>query len=900
MPNRPVTFFVLICCAILHAMPAQSQVIPREIQQELAARNMTAEEARIYARRYNVDLSRPEEAATRLRELGVPDRFIQQMLDAQAPMSVHPAVLPVRRDTLELTEPVYVDTTRSVADEPEPAAFEQRLPYFGYDLFQNVPESFQPGAAPAISDDHVVGPEDELRLIVWGAAEFQYDLPVDMNGRIFIPSVGQYTVAGRSLSTLRRDLKIWLSRSYAGLVDNPPSVFMDLSLTRLRPIRLFVLGEVRQPGGYVLPSGSNIFSALYTMGGPLQKGSLRSIKVYRNNVGYDVDLYEYLVYGTANRTIQLQTGDHVFVPPRGRTVHLEGAVYRPAIYEIRGNESFLDVLEIAGGLTANAYTKRFQIERIIPFQERTDPNVAIELLDYDLGAALQSDAIIPLEDGDRISVYSIMDREDIRSWSRIESASVSGAVFQPGRYELGPAVRTIRDLIREADGLTEDAYMKRVELVRLTPDLRREILALDLQAVMNDVPNQNVVLRPHDSLSVVSVFDVSAAQTVSINGAVRNPGEYNLLHGMTVGDLLFQAGGLRDSVFLRDVLTERADLFREGPDARTANILPFDLAAALGGAGMAQELLRPNDEIRIYGASTVEPVATSERFIVVSGAVKEPGQFQYRDGMSIESAILQAGGYTEEARTDVVDVARNYSDEQDDRLAQVVTVPLRGGDLLTGDSGFVLQHRDRISVRNDPGFHEQQVVNIRGEVHIPGDYSLQFRTETLADLISRAGGVRDGGYLGGGKLIRGGEQVIINMEEAIRRPERSIRLLDGDQIIIPPQPNTVAVRGHVGLDGLVTFKPGERVSYYLDRAGGILDRTEAVYLTQPSGATFRVHSGRGLYRTPVVYDGASIVVTAKPPAEDGERIDIGKTVTDIMGILSAALTIIVLSRRASG
>jgi protein involved in polysaccharide export with SLBB domain len=241
------------------------------------------------------------------------------------------------------------------------------LKYFGYETFESIPEAFVPQSTGPADGSYIVGPEDELRLTVWGGAEFTYNLQVDREGRVTVPNVGQFTVAGKRLDELREEMKQWLSRSYSGLTSDPPTVFMDLTLTRLRPSRVFVLGEVPQPGGYTVSSFSTVFNALYSVGGPLKQGSLRDIKVIRDGeVVSTVDIYDYLMEGYSPSSTQLQGNDYIFVPPRGKTVAITGAVKRPAYYEMKEEETVGDLLEYAGGLKAKAYAKRFQIERIVP------------------------------------------------------------------------------------------------------------------------------------------------------------------------------------------------------------------------------------------------------------------------------------------------------------------------------------------------------------------------------------------------------------------------------------------------------------------------------------------------------------------------------------------------------
>ncbi len=792
---------------------------------------------------------------------------------------------------------------------------EEELDYFGYDVFQTARAGIDGDRMMPAGDGYVVGPGDELRLTVWGASEFQYDLEVDSEGRVYVPNVGQLTVAGTRLSELRREMRQWLSRNYEGLVSDPPSVFMDVTVARLRPIQVFVLGEVERPGAYTIQSGATVFNALYSVGGPKTSGSLRDVRIIRGGeTAARIDLYEFLLEGTTNADARIQSGDYVFVPPRGKTVHVDGEVRRPAIYEMRDGESFQDLIDFSGGLRSTAYANRFQIERVVPFGERDDPSVPRTVIDANLADVLEGEERIRIEDEDRVHILSIMDQGEIAGRSRVRSVSVGGAVFQPGRYALNEQVRTVRDLIEAADGLTDNAHMRQAELIRLEEGLDREVVSLNLEDVLNDEPTQNLVLRPQDSLAVYTTQELRADREVHISGEVLNPGTYDFLENMTVSDLLFKAGGLQDDEFLKNVFLGRADLMRQSRDGSREEIIPFDLGGVLDGSdAFADETLQPADEIRVY-SDRVERVR--DRFITVTGAVNEPGRIRYFDGMTLEDALIQAEGFREDAFLGEVEVTRTERSADTEvgatrQRARSQMVPLNRGVLgggeetetndrvqaLSAASSHQLAHRDRIYVRADPDFREQRTVTLRGEVRFPGEYTLLSDNETLSSVIDRAGGVMPSGYAAGGRLVRDDEQVIVAMERAIGgRQQDDVILQPEDEITIPTQPNAVAVRGNVANEGLIRFEEGRRVSHYLDQAGGLRSRTEDIFVTQPSGATFRVE--RGWFKTPPeVGDGATIMVTRQPERED-EGFNLGESLSEITQILTSALTIIVLSRRA--
>ena len=1007
---------------------AHAQVVPQSVQDQL--NSMSPEEARREAIRLGLDLSDPEAAIARARELGVPESLVQQMLDAieaeagdqendlpagmemdrEVPqLNGRPIFFPEQLviaeetqlrineekdgffrvvDTVQVRVPIRDDlsgikdvqmhlyseaesdtlvavTVRRVlgskyegmwqgdfhvhanveADnwdlfvhvtdeqgndniidteesfpilrpgqkivEEDTSMVVEELMHFGYELFSSPPESFESISSGPVDEGYLVGPGDELRLIVFGSTEFQHDLVVDNEGRIFVPNVGQRTVAGNRLASLRDELRVWMARSYAGLITEPPDVLMDLSVTRLKPVNVFILGEVSRPGRFPLPSNSSVFNALYTVGGPQTSGSLRDIRVIRQGTQvHSVDLYEYLLSGYSDRDVRLQSGDNVFIPPRGKTVTIQGEVHRPAIYELKNDETFRDLLAYSGGLKAEAYTQRFQIERVIPFEERDDPLVVREVFDYNLTDVLKDNEPVEIADGDIVTIFAIPDVNNLAAQRQVRSVSITGAVFSPGRYQMNDQVRTVKDLIDKANGLTGDAFFDKVEMYRLTDRLKKEVVSLNLNDILNDEPTQNLVLQPQDSLHVFVEGNLIDIPQVSISGQVRNTGQFDLLENMTIIDLLYKGGGLTDPEFLKAVFQDRADLFRVSPDGRSEEIIPFHLGDALAGTGDSKMLLRAGDEIRVYPLDVEVP---ANLFVTISGAIKEEGTYRFREGMTLEDLILQSGGFEEGAFLQEIEVTRVDSSRTNTELATSILVPfmsaldegkpsfgLKGPNgNIRAASQFVLQHLDRVYIRKDPNYRQQQTVMVTGEVEFPGSYTLLRENETLTEVIRRAGGVLPSGYPEGGRLIRENLQVIVEMDKAISGDlTADIVLLPGDEINIPLQPNTVAVRGNVANEGLIKFEPGRRVTYYLDRAGGLRKDTESILLTQASGATFRVKR-RGLFKSnPVVDEGAFVLVTHKPPKEPGEGVDVSRTIVDGLAILSSTMTIIVLARQA--
>ncbi|MFT7553586.1 MAG: polysaccharide export outer membrane protein [Rhodothermales bacterium] len=841
-----------------------------------------------------IDLRDPIRASQRARELGVPDEMIRSLLAAydSAPAAGEPSASVVGAATQNPPE------NRETVDE---AVLREAQPtrnprFFGYNIFEAIPDAFQPDAGAIADDQYVLGSGDEVRLVVWGGAEFQHELTVDPGGRIFVPRVGQLVVAGTSLTGARDSIKRFLSQRYTGLVSDPATVFMDLTLVRLRPLHVFAMGEVARPGGYTIAAGSSLFSLLYSVGGPLTTGSLRELTLVRNGRRIaTLDLYDYLMAGFAGRPSRLQSGDFLFVPPRGTSVTVEGQVRRPAIFELREGESFIDLLEYAGGLLPDAYGRRIQVERILPLAERSDPVEARTILDLALPPLLSGAETLELSDGDLITVFSISDRLD-------NAVRVEGAVEQPGRYELSDSIRTVWDVVLAADGPRRDAHLARAELIRQLPDRSESLISIDLSAAMLDDPRHNIPLQKRDQLRVFAASELQSGAQVTISGSVLRPGPVPYRTGIRLSDLLFAGGGLEDSLFVQGVFLERADLFRPNETRTATVVVPFNLGQALAGVGMASETLRPGDEVRIYPRRVEDIVETT---VQILGSVRAPGSYRWREGLTLEDLLIQAGGFQPNALLESAEVTRSATGV--DQLAEVVRVPLLvgGRESATPDSlralfrarSYLLQPEDRVFMRTDPEHQTQRMVSISGRVAYPGEYTLLRPREPLSSLLARAGGLLPDAYLGAGRLLRGDTPVIVDFDRAGRgEPDHDVVLVAGDKVYIPQSQGTIQVNGNVYNPGLITHLPGKRLRYYLDQAGGLGEEVESIFVTNAAGAVRRVRRGL-IPANPVIYEGGVVRVTRKPAEQDRPPVDFGSIARDVLSVAGSVVTVIVLAGR---
>ena len=752
-----------------------------------------------------VDVSDPK-VRERLRAAGVDPEELQKLMEARGTVA-QPGVGSGLQDATSPTSSQYAPVTPvqgrspAFADSAQAAAAEQAqvdsaagLEPFGYDLFSLQPATFEPLTFGPVSPDYLIGPGDEIIVSVWGSQELNSRAVVNREGFIVLPDVGQVAANGLTLSQFKDSLEKRLSRIYSGISrDGRGRTSVDVTLGKLRSIQVFVLGDVKQPGGYTVSATSTVMNGLYYAGGPTLKGSLRNVRVTRGNqVVHKADLYDYLTRGERSQDFKLENGDVIFVPPVTRRVTLEGEVRHPAIFEVRDGETLADLLELGGGLTSTAQRERIQLERIIPFEAR-DPLAQEDrkVIDISLRAG-GGDA--PMLDGDIVRVFR--NRDILKNIVKLTGT----AVYKAGTYEHRAGL-TVADLIEQAGGLLGEAYTGWAHLVRTREDKSRELLSFNLGEALQRVPGANVTLQPRDEVQVFSVWDIRDPAKVSVEGLVRRPGVYDLLEGMTVTDLIVKAGGLRESAYRVRVEVSRIDP-RKASDGKMAETIYVEMA----------------------------------------------------DSLRMDS-----------------DAAR-----------------------------FQLKKNDIVFVREVPNWSLQENVEITGEVKFPGRYSLTSKTERLSSLVQRAGGLDETAYLEAATFIRRKDatgRMAIDFASALedkgkRRSKYDLVLVAGDSVHIPREPKTVKVAGEVGFPSSVLWEDGRDLNYYLDQAGGLLRTADDdnISVLMASGRVERPST----FHKPKPDAGATIRVPVKPEQKERESL---KNFAQIISILSGAATTIFLISR---
>lgn len=899
--------YKLICLCILILLITPSDIFPqseqilnklqqegistkKDVLEELRKRNMTEDDARRLASQYGMDY----------------DSFIATYITGDTGLTTPPPVnvMPVdtpKNETNVVIIPVEpkVESKNEIIVDRSPVPGEGGLEYFGYNIFKNIPSSFEPSDIGPIDPGYIVGPGDILRLSVWGAVELQYQLTVDQQGNVFIPTAGQFFVSGTTYESLQNKLTLYLSKFYEGLTSDPPTIFLDISLAKLKPIKIFVTGEIAQPGGYNISSFATVFNALYAVGGPLKSGSLREIRVVRNNkVLTTVDIYDYLLKGQLIGDIRLQNNDMIFIPPRKKTVSIKGEVLKPAIYELKDGENLNKLIEFAGGLNATAYIGRAQINRIVPFEKRVKNFLDREFLDVDLSSVINRNSDFPLYDKDIISIFPILDKVE-------NFVTITGSVYRPGTYEFN-TVSTIGELIERAEGVLPETYFGKADIIRTRPDESFEFISIDLAKAIDGDLSNNITLEPRDQVKIYSIYELVDKKFVSISGYVKQAVTLPYADSLTLYDMVFRAGGLQDPFFRGRAFITRGDLIRINPDGVSTRIIPFDLEKLLKDRSFNLSLM-PGDKIYIYNANVEKEL---DKFISIEGEVRAPGKFQLSNNMTVMDLILQAGGFTDKSLRSEAYVNRvrpgGFAGE---KLSETfrVTLPLnfqKSGSTNAFDNDtsgihFMLQHKDVVVVRKNPDYNDQRRVTITGEVKYPGVYVLENKNQSLYDLIQMSGGPTSEAFLFGAVYKRNGIRLNADLEKLYsdNDDDFDVLLRDGDNINIPSKPNTILLKGEVNNSGLFKFIPGESVKDYIEKAGGETDSANYIIYQKANGEAVKV--GFGWFSgNPEVYDGSTITVTkCPPPPPKDSAIDIGGTIKDVFAIVVSAVTIIVLANQ---
>ncbi len=637
------------------------------------------------------------------------------------------------------------DVQRSVEEGSDGNVSARRI--YGHNVFTSKALSFEPNENLATPQNYRLGPGDEIVIDIWGTSEDHIRQTISPEGSIMISQIGPIYLNGMTINEANSHIKGRFASKYAGVGGNEPESDINVTLGQVRTIQVDLMGEVAVPGTYRLSPFSTVFHALYKAGGINDIGTMRNIEVLRNGrriVG--VDIYEYLFDGKQTGNIRLQEGDVIIVPPYEQLVNISGNVKRPMYYEITEDETLSDLIDYAGGFTGDAYTEQIRLAR-----QTGRENELFNIVSGDFDS-------YRLNDGDIVTVGTILDRYA----NRVE---LKGSVFRPGMYALATDLRTVGDLIKRAEGLTEDAYTTRVMLYREGADLSLELIPVDLGGILSG-RRPDITLKRNDILVVPSIHELEDRGELSIYGQVARPGTYPYADNTTIEDLVIQAGGL-----LRGASTAKIDVSRRlvdptsmKPTDEIAEIYTFSLKDGMVIDGEPGFLLEPYDIVEVRRS----PGYQTQRRVHLTGEVAFEGGYTLQNkNERISQLIDRAGGVTEAAYVRGAHVLRKMTPEE-------------------------------IAVRNE-------TLRLATSMQSEGD-SISIPKLQLPDTYT----------------------VAIDLDDALAVPgsDADLVLQEGDVVVIPEYVNTVKITGDVMYPNTVTYKKGQKLKYYVEQAGGFGERAK--------------------------------------------------------------------------
>ncbi len=687
---------------------------------------------------------------------------------------------------------------------------EENALVYGSELFDNPTLNFEPNLKLATPVNYVLGPGDELQISVYGIQEFSDAVPVTVEGKVNIQYVGQIAVSGMTIEAATLKIKNAVARVYSTVRSGQSQI--GVSLSRIRTIKITLIGS-KQPGNYSVSSLATVYNALFLGGGPAKNGSYRNIELIRNNKLYrTIDLYRFLVNGNQSDNIGLKDNDVIRIPAYTQRVTLEGQLKRPGIFEMKKGESFNDLVRFASGFTDIAFTASVSVLQKTSKEFKVRDVKAAEYASY-----------IP-QAGDVITVNRILNRFQNR-------ISIQGAVFRPNSYSFYEGMR-IADLVAKADGLKEDAYTTRATIVRVKDDLTKETVSVNLAKALTGDAQANIVLDKEDVVTIYSILDFKEEYKVTIEGEIKQPGEYDYNPVLTLNDLLVQAGGLIGSASKR-VEVARMIQSEDIDNTNTARAELFNIEISPDNNEQAENfVLAPFDVVNIRKMAVYE----KPEMVNVTGAVTYRGKYVLAEKKEkVYSVIQRAGGLTPFANTKGVKIKRPILAKEIENLENVVDVNL--------------SQKDSVSKK-----------------------ALKKYTEEM-------------------KYIT----IPLDWDRIVRNPESrtNIILLPGDEIEVAPYSQSVKVLGNVLLTSEIPYNAGRSINFYLNAVGGTDAKAwkKKAYVIYPNGQASVTGSFLFFKSYPKVTPGSQIIIPEKPETKKmstGEWVSIGSVMTSLALLIVTA------------
>ncbi|MCF8340686.1 MAG: SLBB domain-containing protein [Chitinophagaceae bacterium] len=763
------------------------------------------------------------------------------------------------------TSPLTKKTVKKAAENPQDTTeqdffIESKINplIYGSELFANS-QGFKNSENVATPLNYEVGTNDVLKLVVYGVQEYSADLDVSKEGTVLIENVGRVKVAGLTIEAATTRIKQQMANTaYPSLRSGESK--MALTVGDTRTIQVTIIGAQRS-GNYNVSSLSNVLSALTMAGGPSEIGSYRAIELIRQNkVVKTFDLYAFMQNGDQSQNMGLKDRDVIKVPPYKGRIEIKGQVKRPGIFELNATESFKQFLQYAGGFDDTAYTAWVKVI------QKNDKEKTVKDLAQNQFTSYQP------QGGDIIQVSKILDRFQNR-------VKLTGAVFRPDVYELTEGMR-ISDLVQRADGLREDAFIGRAQLVRLKPNLLKELVTVNLFKALQKDPNENILLQREDELYINSIVDLRDSLTVDLLGEVRSQGRFNYVDSMTVKDLILMAGGF---TFAANKQIEVARLVQYGDkvtDNQVATILRTEVNGDLSfNAGQENFVLQPMDVVTI----TKKVGYTNPEVVSISGQVQNVGKYTLSTRVErVSDIVKRAGGLIGEAYGEGAYIKRSRY--------QIDT-------LKSDESKTSIEEAYNKKFKAQQAAEKQNLTAILNPSNANG---MDNQTSVLEAQNQKKKNLKDTLDILFKELNEDTYQIAIDINKIIQKPgaELDLVLRDKDEIIIPKMDNRVKISGGVLRPTNIVYRDGLTIGECISAAGGISEYAKRgrAYVVYANGKSSRTRHF-GLFRlNPTIKPGAEIVLPETNEKKEKPLTTVIQFTTILAQIVSAIATVSILNK----